>query len=115
MLPPAFRLRQRSSFSRVYARGRSYATDLVVVYVLPNKGGCSRVGFSVSKKVGGVVVRNRTKRVLREAVRLLLDEVASGYDIVLVARRKAAGASLEDIAPAVRSLFQRQGIIRARD
>lgn len=115
MLPSAFRLREKSSFTAVYAKGRSYATGLVVVYVLPNKMEQTRVGFSVSKKVGNSVVRSRTKRVMREAVRLMLPHIASGCDLVIVARRKAAGATFTDISAALRTIFLKFDIINARD
>ena len=111
MLPSANRLRRRSDFGRVYAKGRSYAGDLVVVYVLPAKQQPVRVGFSVSSKVGGAVVRNRTRRRLRETVRKLLPQIMSGYDLVFVARVKAAGASLGEIAAAVEQTLVRARII----
>ena len=115
MLPSAYRLTRRSDFGRVYAKGRSYAGDLVVVYVLPTKEQCIRVGFSVSSKLGGAVVRNRTRRRLREALRKLLGQIESGYDLVIVARARAAEASLGQIAAAVEQGFVRARIIRRCD
>lgn len=112
MLPSASRLKQQSGFRRVYAKGRSYPSDLVVVYLLPNRSGVTRVGFSVSKKIGKAVVRNRTKRLMREAVRLLLPCIAGGYDVVIVARRKAAGAAFLPIYEAVEALFTRARILK---
>ena len=108
-MPSAYRLTRRSDFGRVYAKGRSYAGDLVVMYVLPTTEASVRVGFSVSKKLGGAVVRNRTRRLIGEAVRKLLPLVEGGYDLVFVARVKAAGASLTQIAAAVE-----QALVRAR-
>ena len=105
----AYRLRRRSDFGRVYAKGRSYAGDLVVMYVLPTKEQSVRVGFSVSGKVGGAVVRNRTRRLIREAVRKLLPRITGGCDLVFVARARSAEASLVRIAPAVE-----QALVRAR-
>ncbi len=113
MLPSASRLRRTSEFSRVYKKGRSYATDLIVVYVLPNQGRASRFGFSVGKKLGGAVVRNRAKRLLREISRRLLPGVPNGYDFVVVARRKAAGAGYADLCAAMHSLFRKSGILNA--
>lgn len=115
MLPSASRLKQQSGFKRVYAKGRSYPSDLVVVYVLPNRSGAIRVGFSVSKKIGNAVVRNRTKRLMREAVRLLLPCIAGGYDVVIVARRRAAGAAFLPIYEAVRALFAKAGIFNTEN
>lgn len=115
MLPSASRLKRRSDFSRVYGKGRSYATDLIVVYVLPARGKLTRIGFSVSKKLGKSVVRNRVKRLLREAARALLPDLEPGRDVVVVARRKAAGATLAALGSAMQELFRGSGILRARE
>ena len=115
MLPSASRLRQRSAFGRVYAKGRSYATDLVVVYILPCKGHTTRIGFSVSKKLGNSVNRNRVKRLLREAAREMLPQISDGYDVVVVARSRAAGADYGNVCAALYGRFQKAGIFKARD
>ena len=110
MLPSAARLRRRSDFGRVYAKGRSYATDLIVVYVLPGRGRTTRVGFSVSGKLGKAVARNRTRRRLQEGVRLLLSNINGRYDVVVVARRRSAEAGIGELRAAVVELFRRSGI-----
>lgn len=87
-------------YSKVYAKGKKSASKSVVVYALkdyhakrlmcqnPRKEYLNRVGLTVSKKLGGAVVRNRIKRVLREALRQVEKEhqVQKGYLLVLVAR-----------------------------
>lgn len=82
-----------------------------MVYVRPNRKERTRIGFSVSKKLGKAVARNRTKRVLREAARQLLAETASGYDVVVVARAAAGHASFVRILAALRQLFHRAEIL----
>jgi len=113
MVPSANRLKRRSEFGRVYSRGRSYVTDLVVVYVLPSKEETTRIGFSVSKKLGKSVVRNRVKRMLREAVRSYLPRIRPGFHAVVVARVKAGSAAFSDISAALGSALERSGILNA--
>ena len=112
MLPARARLAQSRGFKAVYGRGRSYVTDLIVVYVLPRPGGSRvRFGFSVGKKVGGAVQRNRAKRLMREAARTLLPRISGGYDIVVVARSSAAAASFADVRADLEKLLMRAGVV----
>lgn len=111
MLPRSQRLRATGDFRRVYARGRSYVHPLIVLYVLPVEGCGRQIGFSVSKKLGGAVDRNRFKRRLREAARGLFAETLPGFDAVVVARTRMQGASYQEIADALREGFRRAGRI----
>lgn len=92
MLPPASRLRQRRDFKRVYQRGRSVAVPCFVLHWRKNGSPRTRMGFSVSKKLGNAVKRNRIKRQCRAAARQLLPTLPKGYDLVLVVRAAAAAA-----------------------
>ena len=80
-------------FRQVYARGKSRANGLLVLYVLENGLQMRRLGVSVSKKVGNAVVRNRVKRLVKEAFRQLEEDLPNGLDMVFVAR--AASGRLE--------------------
>ena len=110
MLPKHHRLRRTRDFARVRRFGRSYATNLVALSVLPTRTQSVRVGFSVSKRVGGAAVRNRVKRRMRETVRAQLTVIRSGHDLVFFARPPAAGATSGEICEAIRLLIRKSGI-----
>jgi ribonuclease P protein component len=93
------RLRRRSDFAAVYRNGRVQRHELLVVRVLPNHLPVSRFGFVAGKAIGGAVARNRTKRRLREAARMML--VRDGFDVVVGARAGAAAASFDQIRVAL--------------
>lgn len=85
-LPKSHRLRRPAEFRRVYDQGRSAADAVLVVYALANQLPFSRLGLSVSRKVGGAVARNRWKRLLREAFRHVRGDLPPGCDLVLIPR-----------------------------
>jgi len=80
-------LKQNWEFRRLYQSGRSAVSPALVVYCRKNRTGGSRLGLTVSVKLGKAVVRNRIKRRLREVYRL--GRVKPGYDLILVGRSQA--------------------------
>jgi len=87
-------IRNNRDFGKAYTRGKSYVSPVVVTYVLPNRLNISRIGVTASKKIGNAVKRNRARRILKEAVSLLLPQIKPGYDLVLVARRKTTAVKM---------------------
>ena len=106
---PIQRLKSRSEFLAA-AKGRSCAKGAVVIQALPREGQAAvRVGFTATRKIGGAVVRNRCKRRLREAARLLLPACGRpGVDYVFIARSGAASRPwarlLDDVKSALISV-----------
>ena len=84
--PQSHRMKTPAEFERCYARKRSAADGVLIVYACENGLGHPRLGCSVSKKVGNAVVRNRYKRLFREAFRLAQHELPSGIDLVVIPR-----------------------------
>jgi ribonuclease P protein component len=107
------RLRDHEQFQRVKKEGRSWSHVLLVLCTLPNGLNHSRFGFSVSKRVGKAVVRNRVKRLLREATGARQESVLPGHDLVFIARRPAAGADYREVDQAVEDLLTLAGLLRA--
>ncbi len=83
------RMKTRADFSRVFAKKRSVADGVFVLYGCRNERGNSRLGLSVSRKVGNAVCRNRWKRLCREAFRLSRTALPAGIDLVVIPRRGA--------------------------
>jgi ribonuclease P protein component len=82
----AMRVKSGAEFAQAYKAGVRDDARWVVVYGRPNGLPHARLGLSVSRKVGGAVVRNRLKRLLREAFRLRQHELAPGIDLIVVGR-----------------------------
>jgi ribonuclease P protein component len=97
-------LRSPIDFKRVYERKCSVSNPCLIVYGCPNELGHSRIGLSVSRKVGNAVARNRFKRLYREAFRLTRAELPSGLDLVLIPR-SSRGPSLEEVRASLRELI----------
>jgi len=117
------RLTRSADFQRVYRQGKSVAGRHAVLYyferVTENGEGGPRLGVSVSRKVGGAVVRNQVKRVLKEVFRELQERTASEYDYVIIARKGLPDfiekSRHEEVVNMVTELFQRANLIQETD
>jgi len=104
LFPPTHRLKSPEDFKRVYDRKRSVSDAHLIVYACENALPHARLGVSVSKKVGGAIVRNRFKRLFREAFRLLQHELPPGIDYVLIPKLPARDLGLEPIRESLLAL-----------
>ncbi len=106
------RLKRRAEFLRVAASGRKAATHgLVLQALLRGDAELARLGFTVTKRVGNAVVRNRTKRRLREAARLLLRErPVQGADLVLIGRDTTRGRNFALLMDDLRRALAKAGV-----
>ena len=103
-------LKENHVFRRLYAKGRSVASPFLVVYCKKNGSTENRIGLTVGKKLGHAVVRNRVRRRLREIYRLHEAEFLPGYDLVIVARGRAAGAPYARLEASLLSLCAELGL-----
>ncbi len=112
-------------YSKAYARGKRYVGRAIAVYVLPDyraekirrarpqKDKINRIGLTVSKKLGGAVVRTRVRRILREAYRDIQNEytIRPGFLVVIAAREPAVTMTSTALTPELRRAFSRLQLI----
>lgn len=96
-------------FALVYANGQSWASRYLVLRALRNGLSLSRYGFSVSRKVGNAVTRNKLKRRLREIIRVT--PLKTGYDLVFIVRPAASATSFWEMRQAVMELLSRSRLL----
>jgi len=108
-----FRLSRSEDFKRVRRTGKSYAHPLVVLVVQQASDSKKqiRVGVAAGKTTGTAVHRNRAKRLLREAMRPLLASIASGWDLILIARPALVTSTLTDTRSALTNVLTRAKLL----
>ena len=118
-------IRENHLFVKAYTGGRRAPSKTCTVYVLkdrqarrimksrPDKQYINRIGITASKKIGGAVQRNRAKRVIREALRLIMQEytLKTGHLIVIAARERATVSKMQDVKRDVQSALMRLSMI----
>ena len=123
-----YAIKEPHLYTKAFRRGERFVGKTVAVYVLrdyaakrlmlanPQKQYLNRVGLSVGKKLGGAVVRNRAKRLLREAYRAVKTEygIKNGYLVVLAARDEIRGKKTDDVKKDMLRAFRTLGMLADR-
>ncbi len=103
-------MKENRNFRRLYASGKSAVDGNLAVYARRNRLGSNRLGITVGTKLGCAVVRNRARRRIREAYRLEEPHLRPGYDIVVVARVRAAESDFAHLRESLVKLLGKLGI-----
>ncbi len=109
------RLTRSDDINRVRGEGPSFAHESIVLALLPNDIDQNRVAVVAGRSVGGAVQRNLAKRRLRSAYQHLQLQLPKGFDLVLIARRPILETEYQSLLDALRSLFNRAGILKEQE
>ncbi len=105
-------IKQNYEFRRAYSKGKSFVSPYLVSYFFKKKYGGIRIGITSGKKIGKAVVRNRCRRVIREAFRSIYPELHGHWDIVFVARTATVYKKSTEIAAVMRKQFREAGLLK---
>lgn len=104
-------MKRNKRFRYVYRKGKSVSSRPLVMIYNRSKSGKVQVGFSVSKKLGNSVTRNRVKRRLREAFRPMIPDIKPGYDIIFIARDPSVNAEFDYLVHSMSGLLIKAGLM----
>lgn len=105
-------LKENRDFHRLYNKGKSYVSPVLVTYILKNKSDNLRYGITTGKKIGNAVKRSRARRVIRAAFRETAPFLEKGIDIVFVARGRTPYVKSTEIKKAMEAHFKKAGVFR---
>ena len=105
-------LKENRDFSRLYRKGKSFVSPVLVTYILKNKSNNLRYGITTGKKIGNAVKRSRSRRVIRASFYELFESVKPGYDFVFVARGKTPFVKSSAVKDAMKNAFEQAGVLK---
>ena len=105
------RLAASDDFQRARREGQSWAARAIVLRAVPNSLDRTRFGFAVGKRIGKATVRNRIRRLMREAIRHRVSDIAPGWDVVLIAREGIRDTSFVMVDRMVEQLLRRASLL----
>lgn len=111
-MDPAVTVKENYEFRRIYRKGKSAVSPQLVIYCQRNRRGHSRLGVSVSTKLGCAVVRNRVRRRIREIYRLNKAKMLPGYDLIVVARVRALETDYQKLDRTYLRLLEQLDLLR---
>lgn len=109
------RLRKSADFARLRREGRTYRHPYLTLSLAPNDLAYNRYGYITAKYLGNAVARNRVRRLLKEAVRLLHPRLQPGYDVIVIARPQSVGQPFAMVEQALKQVFKRARLLANED
>ncbi|MDR7871409.1 MAG: ribonuclease P protein component [Tissierellaceae bacterium] len=109
-----YRLRKNMEFKKVYSVGKKIWNRNFILYIKKNKLDETRVGFTITKRHGNSVVRNKIRRRLKESYRLNFDNVKTGYDLVFIPKQNILDISYKELENSMVHIMKIAGVLKIR-
>lgn len=109
-----YRLRSNMEFKKVYSGGKNYWNRNLVLYVKKNDIGNTRVGYSITKKIGNAVTRNKIRRRMKEIYRLNFNGVKDNYDLILIPKKNIVDISYKELENAMLHILKLSGVLKVK-
>ena len=104
-------VKENREFSRIYKKGKSFVSPVLVTYVIKTRSDKVRYGITTGKKIGNAVKRSRARRVIRASYYQLYSKLNSGYDIIFVARGKTPFVKSQVVLSSMQKQLEQAGVI----
>ncbi|WP_409227358.1 ribonuclease P protein component [Gudongella sp. SC589] len=104
------RLRKNMEFKKVYKARKNFWNRNLILYIRRNGTKETRIGVSITRKVGNAVVRNKLKRRIKELNSRYIENLKSGYDIVIIPKKNAVDLSFKDLESALKHIYKLSGV-----
>lgn len=106
------RIRKNMEFKRAYRSGKCFWNRNLVLYVKRNGSKTTRLGLSVTKKLGNAVVRNKLRRRIKEITRQNLIKIKDGYDLVVIPKKNSPPLTFKQLESAVLHIYKIAGLFK---
>lgn len=107
-----YRLRNNMEFKKVYNGGKNYWNRNLILYAKKNNMEYTRVGYSITKKIGNSVVRNKVRRRMKEIYRLNFDNLKDGYDLIFIPKRNVVDISYKEMESAMLHILRLSKVLK---
>ena len=112
MLPQLNRIKKKKDFETIFKNSKSFKNNLFILKIAKNNLGLNRFGFVVSKKISGkAVVRNKTRRRMAEAIKINMESIKGGADLVLIALAGIEKKEFSEVKDAINNALVKTGLI----
>ncbi len=109
-----FRLRKNMEFKKVYKFGKNYWNRNLILYVRKNGLEDTRVGYTITKKIGNSVVRNKLRRRMKEIYRLNFHRIKKGYDLIFIPKKNIVDISYDELESSMIHIMKIAGVLKKR-